>query len=97
MNDSLFWVLGVAGLAGLATWCYRRRLAALTREPTPGFIRACRIAGRIAGIVCGVAALVLIWAGATQPGVSALYAYLGGFVLVLNLLLFVRVRPGRGR
>lgn len=97
MHDSLFWVLGAAALAGFATWCFRHRLAALTREPTPGFVRACRMAGRIAGIVCGVAALVLVWAGATQPEVSELYAYFGGFVLVLNLLLFVRIRPGRAR
>ena len=97
MNDSLFWVLAVAGMAGFATWCYRRRLAALSREPTPGFIRACRIAGRFAAIVCGVSALVLVWAGATQPEVSVLYAYFGACVLLLNLLMFVRVRPGRGR
>lgn len=97
MNDSLFWVLSAAALVGFATWCYRRRLAALTREPTPAFLRACRIAGRVAGIVCGVAAVVLIWAGATNPEVSELYAYLGGFVLVLNLMLFVPIRPGRTR
>ena len=45
MNESLFWVLAVAGVVGLAAWCYRRRLAALSRDPTPGFLRACRITG----------------------------------------------------
>lgn len=97
MNESLFWVLAVAGVVGLAAWSYRRRLAALSRDPTPGFLRACRITGSLAAIVCGASALVLVWAGATQPEVSVLYAYLGAFVLVLNLLMFVRVRPGRSR
>ena len=51
MHDSLLWVLGFVAVAGFAAWCYRRRLAALTREPTPAFLRASRITGKIAAIV----------------------------------------------
>ena len=96
MHDSLLWVFGFVAVVGFAAWCYRRRLAALTREPTPAFLRASRITGKIAAIVCGAGAVVLVWAGATQPGISWLYAFLGVVVLVFNLLLFIR-RPGRGR
>jgi len=95
MHDSLLWVLGFIAAGAFGAWCYRQRLAALLREPTPPVLRACRITGRVAGAVCGVGCMVLVWAGTTQPGVSWLYAFLGVVVLALNLLLFIR--PGRSR
>lgn len=97
MHESLIWVLAVAGGAGAALFFFRRKLAALARNPTPGFLRVTRAIGSVAGIVCGSAAIVLMWAGATQAGVSWLYALFGGAVLLLNLMLYVRTRPGHRR
>ena len=92
MHDSLMWVLGVVAVCAFGAWLYRLRLAALLREPTPGVLRVCRITGKIAGVVCGVGCIVLVWAGMTQPGVSWLYVCLGVIVLAFNALLFIR--PG---
>lgn len=95
MDESLLWLLGVVAAGAFGAWCCRRRLTALLREPSPAVLRVCRMTGRVAGAVCGVACMVLVWAGATQPEVSWLYACLGVVVLALNLLLFIR--PGRSR
>ena len=92
MHESLVWVLGFIAVCACGTWCYRQRLAALLREPTPGVLRVCRVTGKIAGVVCGVGCIVLVWAGMTQQGVSWLYACLGVIVLAFNALLFIRPR-----
>jgi len=97
MHESLIWVLAVAAVAGAALFFCRRRLAALTRNPTPAFLKVTRGIGSVAGIVCGAAAIFLIWAGATQASVSWLYALFGGAVLLLNLMLYVRTRTGHRR
>lgn len=90
MHESLLWVLVLGASAALPAWCLRRKLAALARDPTPGFLRTCRAIGAFASVVCGGLSVVLIWAGATEPQVSPLYAVLGMIVLALNALLFIR-------
>lgn len=89
MDSVVSWLIAVIILGAIAIWRGRARLAALLREPTPGFLRVCRITGHLACSLCGIACVLLIWAGTTQPQISWLYALLGVVVFILNLLLFV--------
>ncbi len=89
MNDGGLYLVAALAVAWLVVWPFRARLAQLVREPTPRFLAACRLVGGIARTVCGVACLVLVWAGLFSPGVSWLYAVLGLAVLALNGLLFL--------
>ncbi|NMZ71401.1 hypothetical protein SAMN05216370_0044 [Pseudomonas peli] len=89
MNDGGLYLVAALAVAWLAVWPFRARIVRLVREPTPRFLAACRLAGCIARTVCGVASLVLVWAGLFTPGVSWLYAVLGVVVLALNGLLYL--------
>jgi len=89
MNDGGLYLVAALAVAWLAVWPLRARLVRLVREPTPRFLAACRLAGSTARTVCGVASLVLVWAGLFTPGVSWLYAVLGVVVLALNGLLYL--------
>lgn len=89
MNDGGLYLVAALAVAWLVVWPFRARLAQLVREPTPRFLTACRLVGGIARTVCGVASLVLVWAGIFSPGVPWLYAVLGLAVLAFNGLLFL--------
>lgn len=89
MSDGGLYLVAALAVAWLVVWPFRARLAQLVREPTPRFLTACRLVGGIARTVCGVASLVLVWAGLFSPGVPWLYAVLGLAVLALNGLLFL--------
>jgi hypothetical protein len=97
MHESMMFVLAI--VAGIAVFAWRRRhdLAALTREPTPAFLRIARRVGKGASAVCGATSIFLIWAAATQHDVSWLYGMLGVVILALNVLLLIKVKPGRRR
>lgn len=92
MNGTITVLAVIFASLAIPVWCYRRELAAQLKNPTPGFLRITRPAGRAASIVCGVGCIILIWAGFTVPAVSWLYGLLGLVVLPLNLLLFY---PGK--
>ena len=92
MNNGTLYLVAVVTLAWLAVWPFRVRLVALVRNPTPGFLKVCRLVGGVARAVCGIGCLILVWAGLFGAGVSWLYAVLGVVAFGLNILLCLDLR-----
>jgi len=85
-------VAAAIGLYWLAGPRRRLQVRQALEDPSPGLLRICRRAGKVAQFGCGVASLVLILAGAFAPGVAWPWAILGAVCFALNALLLI---PGR--
>lgn len=91
MVEGIGWVVfGLVGGLGLflvlSRWFQAR---AGQSEPDTSFFSRVRWVGGAARLLCGILAILMIWAGIAEPEVSVFYAALGSVIFLFNLFLYV--------